>query len=112
MVFATEVGGDCAARRRVVRGVREIGERSVVCHKMNYVHAVFYCHEVHATRAYVVSLAGADGGSEGEEAVAVCHTDTRFWSAELLVFKVLNVKPGTVPVCHFLPNDSLVWVPK
>jgi hypothetical protein len=25
---------------------------------------------------------------------------------------VLKVQPGTVPVCHFLPQDHLVWVSK
>ena len=25
-------------------------------------------------------------------------------------FQVLKVKPGTVPICHFLPNNNLVWV--
>lgn len=91
-------------------GVKKIGERSVVCHKQNYVYAVFYCHQVHATRAYAVSLVAADGTKA--KAVAVCHTDTRFWSAQLFAFQVLKVKPGTVPICHFLPNDNLVWVPK
>lgn len=91
-------------------GVKKIGERSVVCHKQNYVYAVFYCHQVHATKAYAVSLVAADGTKA--KAVAVCHTDTRFWSAQQFAFQVLKVKPGTVPVCHFLPNDSLVWVPK
>ncbi|KAB5513985.1 hypothetical protein DKX38_027891 [Salix brachista] len=28
-----------------------------------------------------------------------------------LAFQVLNVKPGTVPVCHFLPQDHVVWLP-
>lgn len=110
-VFATEVEKE-AKMDFVIgeKGVQKIGEKSVVCHKQNYVYAVFYCHEVHATRAYAVSLVAADGTKA--KAVAVCHTDTRVWSAQHFAFQVLKVKPGTVPICHFLPKDNLVWLPK
>ncbi|KAJ9168339.1 hypothetical protein P3X46_019879 [Hevea brasiliensis] len=85
------------------------GDKSVVCHKQNYAYAVFYCHATQTTRAYMVSLAGADGSKA--QAVAVCHTDTSAWNPKHLAFQVLKVKPGTVPVCHFLPQDHVVWVP-
>ncbi|KAD5508205.1 hypothetical protein E3N88_15908 [Mikania micrantha] len=57
-----------------------------------------------------------DKGIDGEDgtkvkAVAVCHTDTGKWNPKHLAFRVLNVKPGTTPVCHFLPEDHVVWVP-
>lgn len=110
-VYTTEVEKEAKMDFVIgVNGVKKIGERSVVCHRQNYVYAVFYCHQVHATRAYAVSLVAADGTKA--KAVAVCHTDTRFWSAQQFAFQVLKVKPGTVPICHFLPNDNLVWVPK
>jgi hypothetical protein len=54
-------------------------------------------------------LEGADGTNA--KAVAVCHTDTSAWNPKHLAFQVLNVKPGTVPVCHFLPQDHVVWLP-
>ncbi|KAE8675829.1 hypothetical protein F3Y22_tig00111641pilonHSYRG00032 [Hibiscus syriacus] len=57
-----------------------------------------------------VSTEGADGTKA--KAVAVCHTDTSAWNPKHLAFQVLKVEPGTVPICHFLPQDHIVWVPK
>ncbi|KAJ0624856.1 putative BURP domain-containing protein [Helianthus annuus] len=83
--------------------------KAVVCHKQNYAYAVFYCHKTASTQAYAVSMVGADGTKVN--AVAVCHTDTAKWNPKHLAFQVLKVKPGTVPICHFLPEDHVVWVP-
>ncbi|KAH7846777.1 hypothetical protein Vadar_018052 [Vaccinium darrowii] len=92
-----------------VSGVKKMGgEKSVVCHKQNYAYAVFYCHKTTTTKAYMVSLVGVDGTKA--KAVAVCHTDTSAWNPKHLAFQVLKVKPGTVPVCHYLPEDHVVWV--
>jgi len=92
-----------------VSGVKKMGgEKSVVCHKQNYAYAVFYCHKSTTTKAYVVSLVGIDGMKA--KAVAVCHTDTSAWNPKHLAFQVLKVKPGMVPVCHYLPEDHVVWV--
>jgi hypothetical protein len=57
-----------------------------------------------------VPLEGVDGNRV--KAVAVCHTDTSQWNPKHLAFQVLKVQPGTVPVCHFLPQDHVVWVSK
>ncbi|KAI9106575.1 hypothetical protein K1719_022103 [Acacia pycnantha] len=95
----------------IAPGVKEVGvDEAVVCHRQEYPYAVFYCHKTEATRAYTVPLEGADGVRV--KAVAVCHIDTSEWNPEHLAFQVLKVKPGTVPVCHFLPQDHVVWVPK
>ncbi|CAN0907003.1 BURP domain protein RD22 [Linum grandiflorum] len=83
--------------------------RSVVCHNQKYAYAVFYCHATQTSKAYMVPLEGADGTKVN--AVAVCHTDTSQWNPKHLAFQVLKVKPGTVPICHFLPQDHIVWVP-
>ncbi|KAJ1396384.1 BURP domain [Sesbania bispinosa] len=92
-------------------GVKKLaGDKAVVCHKQNYPYAVFYCHKTETTIAYSVPLEGVDGIRV--KAVAVCHTDTSQWNPKHLAFQVLKVKPGTVPVCHFLPEDHVVWVPK
>ena len=53
---------------------------------------------------------GTDGTKV--EAAAVCHTDTSNWNPGHLAFQVLKVKPGTVPICHFLPEDQIVWTSK
>lgn len=93
---------------RVEEGVEKAGDRAVVCHKLNYPYAVFFCHKVHATRAYSVPLVASDGTKA--KALAVCHSDTVLWSHQNLAFQALKVKPGTVPVCHFLASDTLLWV--
>ncbi|KAF3454281.1 hypothetical protein FNV43_RR04728 [Rhamnella rubrinervis] len=109
-VYSTEVDKETKQEYKIVgKGVKNIGDRSVVCHKQNYAYAVFYCHEIQATRAYMVSMVASDGSKA--EAVAVCHTDTHTWNHNHFAFQLLKIKPGTVPICHFLPNDSLVWVP-
>ncbi|KAF3793332.1 BURP domain protein [Nymphaea thermarum] len=113
-VLATEVEkGDNPQKRRtysVLGGVELVATpTSVVCHNQPYPYAVFYCHKTTASRAYVVPL-GADDGSK-VNAVAVCHLDTSTWNPKHLAFRVLGVKPGSVPVCHFLPQDHLVWAP-
>jgi hypothetical protein len=82
-------------------------DRLVACHAEPYAYAVFACHMTRATRAYSVSMLGKDGTAV--EAVVVCHTDTAGWNPKHLAFQVLKVKPGTVPVCHFLPQDHVVW---
>ena len=83
------------------------GGRLVACHAEPYAYAVFACHQTRRTRAYSVSMLGRDGTAV--DAVAVCHADTSGWNPKHVAFQVLNVKPGTVPVCHFLPQDHVVW---
>ncbi|XP_068652426.1 BURP domain protein RD22-like [Aristolochia californica] len=93
----------------ITSGVGEVGSsKSVSCHKEAYAYAVYYCHETHDTKAYVVPMVGKDGRKV--EAVAVCHKDTSGWNPKHLAFQVLKVTPGSVPVCHFLPEDHIVWV--
>ncbi|EOY29656.1 BURP domain-containing protein, putative isoform 2 [Theobroma cacao] len=95
----------------IAAGVHKMGgDKSVVCHKQNYAYAVFYCHKSETTRAYMVHLEGADGTKA--KAVAICHTDTSAWNPKHLAFQVLKVEPGTIPICHFLPQDHIVWIPK
>lgn len=97
-------------QKYTVVGVKKVtdDDKAVVCHKINYAYAVFYCHKTETTEAFEVSLVGADGTKT--KAAAVCHKDTSEWNPKHLAFQVLKVKPGTVPVCHFLPEDHIVWV--
>uniref|UniRef100_A0A7N2KMM3 BURP domain-containing protein n=1 Tax=Quercus lobata TaxID=97700 RepID=A0A7N2KMM3_QUELO len=89
-----------------ITGVHRINaNKGVVCHKQNYACAVFYCHEIHDPGTYMVPLVSSDGTRVN--AIAACHTDASVANA----FKVLKVKPGTVPICHFLASDTLLWVP-
>ncbi|XP_047180925.1 BURP domain protein RD22-like [Vigna umbellata] len=112
VVLSTVVDQETGLQQYTIApGVKKIsGDKAVVCHKQNYPHAVFYCHKTETTRTYSVPLEGANGIRV--KAVAVCHTDTSQWNPKHLAFQVLKVKPGTVPVCHFLPEDHVVWVQK
>ncbi|RVW66592.1 BURP domain protein RD22 [Vitis vinifera] len=93
---------------RIAAGVEKMGgDVSVVCHKMVYAYAVFYCHKIAATRAYMVPLVGRDGTKA--KAVDLCHTNTKEWNPKHLAFQLLKVKPG-VPICHFLTQDQIIWV--
>ncbi|KAI5354974.1 hypothetical protein L3X38_007869 [Prunus dulcis] len=86
------------------------GDKVVVCHKENYPYAVFFCHAIKQTAAYVLSLKADDGMKV--KAVTICHLDTSEWDPEHLSFQILNVKPGTTPICHFISTDAIAWVPK
>ncbi|OIT35748.1 PREDICTED: BURP domain protein RD22 [Nicotiana attenuata] len=110
---STETEKETQMQKYTILGAKKMGNGksdAVVCHKQNYAYAVFYCHKTETTESYMVSLVGADGTKA--KAVAVCHKDTSAWNPKHLAFKVLKVTPGSVPVCHFLPEDHIVWVPK
>ncbi|GLT50717.1 hypothetical protein SLA2020_241830 [Shorea laevis] len=91
------------------KGVKNMGENNIVCHKMKYPYAVFLCHSIDKTDVYRVPLVGSDGTKV--KATAVCHKDTSAWSPRYLAFQVLKVKPGSVPICHFLARETIVWIP-
>ncbi|CAL2234841.1 unnamed protein product [Prunus armeniaca] len=70
---------------------RLAGDKVVVCHKENYPYAVFLCHAIKQTAAYVLSLKGDDGVKV--KAVTICHLDTSEWNPKHLAFQILKVKP-------------------
>ncbi|GMH12432.1 hypothetical protein Nepgr_014273 [Nepenthes gracilis] len=110
--FSTDVERETRVGKYTVSGERKMagGDEVVICHKQNYAYAVFYCHHTKSSVAYAVTLMGAD---ETEVAVmAVCHADTSTWNPRHVAFQVLKITPGTVPVCHFLSKDDIVWVAK
>ncbi|XP_073034765.1 BURP domain-containing protein BNM2A-like isoform X2 [Primulina eburnea] len=98
-------------QKYTVKGIREVSApKFVACHTIVYPYAVFYCHhQTSKSRVFVVSLTGENG--DKVEALAVCHLDTTQWSKNHVSFKVLGIKPGSSPVCHFFPADNFVWVP-
>ncbi|EEF39413.1 polygalacturonase, putative [Ricinus communis] len=93
----------------ILKGIKMIRDNQIVCHKQRYKYAIFYCHTINGTEAYMVPLVGEDGSRA--KAVVICHTDTSTWNPEHFAFQVLNVKPGGPPICHFLNSDTIVWVP-
>ncbi|XP_054818758.1 BURP domain protein RD22-like [Prosopis cineraria] len=94
----------------ITHGVKKVGAetKAAVCHKLNYVYAVFYCHKIENTVTYMVSLKGANGSRM--KAVSICHRETSQWNPKHLAFQMLKVKPGSVPICHFIFQDTIVWV--
>ncbi|KAK1411774.1 hypothetical protein QVD17_32497 [Tagetes erecta] len=86
-----------------------IANNVVVCHRVKYGYPVFKCHTSPGARPYAVFMKGADGTKV--KSVAVCHPDTSKWAPTNMVFKVLQVTPGTVPVCHVILEDGILWVP-
>ncbi|KAG0503482.1 hypothetical protein HPP92_003554 [Vanilla planifolia] len=112
VAMATE-GGDGVLRTYSVLAARKVasagGKGVVSCHAEEYAYAVFLCHGTRTAEVYEVEMAAVDGSAKKVNAVAVCHVNTGAWNPKYLAFKVLGVKPGTVPVCHFLPRDHVVW---
>ncbi|XP_049405864.1 BURP domain protein RD22-like [Solanum stenotomum] len=111
LAITSEVQGETqASQRYTIEQVQQISDGdNMVCHKLNYAYALHYCHVGGSTRTYMVSMVGVDGTKV--KAVSVCHKDTSFWNAHAIPFVVLNVKPGTTPICHFLQDDQIVFVP-
>ena len=97
-----------AYRVEAVRPVPVPGGDMVACHRMPYAYAVFGVHGIKGA-AYTVTLAGADGTMA--EAVAACHGDVDGHGVAVAeAYKRLGVAPGKVAVCHFLPQDDMLWV--
>ncbi|XVE78948.1 hypothetical protein DITRI_Ditri14bG0019100 [Diplodiscus trichospermus] len=95
----------------IAKGVQNIGEEEIVCHKMDYSYAVFLCHSMKQSVVYKVPLASIDGKTKAN-GLAICHKNTSAWNPNHESFQILKVKPGTIPICHFLDRDTLVWVRK
>ncbi|KAB2628774.1 BURP domain-containing protein 3-like [Pyrus ussuriensis x Pyrus communis] len=112
LAIATEVEQGAAPMQKytiTVDGAKRLAASNImVCHKMSYAYAVFYCHSIEKTTTYVVPLQGADGSKA--KAVAACHQDTSQWYPNHYAFKELNVERGTVPICHFLKAEDVAWV--
>ncbi|CAM8923208.1 unnamed protein product [Rhodiola kirilowii] len=86
---------------------RFAGSKTVACHAKNFAYPMFMCHAAATTRAYSVPLVGANGSKVN--AVVACHTNTARWNPRNLAFQMLKVSPGSTPVCHFLPEDHIIF---
>ncbi|CAL0322694.1 unnamed protein product [Lupinus luteus] len=91
-----------------LEGMQNLGDKTVICHRLNFENVAFYCHKSHASTAFVVSLVAGDGTKT--QALAICHDDTSDMNHDML-YRMLKVDPGTNSVCHFLGNKSVLWVP-
>ncbi|KAK8513422.1 hypothetical protein V6N12_052611 [Hibiscus sabdariffa] len=108
-LLSTEMNRETQSQEFIIgEGVKMTEKSEIVCHKTSYAYAVFLCHSIDNTDLYKVPLVGENGTRA--TALAVCHKDTSAWDPKHLAFQILKVEPGTVPVCHFLARDTLVWV--
>ncbi|KAK9699264.1 hypothetical protein RND81_08G163800 [Saponaria officinalis] len=108
--LSTEINEETKQDYTIESAQKINNEKNLVCHKMVYPYAVFYCHTLSKTDAYQVSLIDTHG--KKIRAVAVCHKDTSPWSEGHIAFQLLKVKPGGAPICHFLDVDTVIWAPK
>lgn len=86
-------------------------KKMMACHPMPYPYAVFYCHG-HvdgSSRVFKIPLRGENG--DKVDAIAVCHSNTSGWDEDHISFKMLNMKPRSGPVCHFIPPNNFMWLP-
>ena len=107
-VFSTDVDKYGKQEYEIENAEKIKNNKNMVCHKMVYPYAVFYCHTSSKTDVYKVSLID-DTGNE-VRAIAVCHKDTSAWYPGHIAFQLLKVKPGSVPICHFMNVDAMIWV--
>ncbi|KAK1697947.1 hypothetical protein QYE76_014644 [Lolium multiflorum] len=90
-------------------GVTSIGRGKVVpCHPLPYPADLLYCHRPGNVQAFSVELVGQEDPSLGATAIAVCHEKTDGWALDY--FAMLNGTRGE-PVCHYMPEKYLLWVP-
>ncbi|AES66791.1 putative BURP domain-containing protein [Medicago truncatula] len=93
-----------------VESVQNLGDKGVMCHRLNFQKVVYYCHRIRATTAFMVPLVAGDGTKT--QAIAVCHADTSGMNQQML-HDALKLDSADIkyPVCHFLGNKAIMWVP-
>ncbi|XP_059291292.1 BURP domain protein RD22-like [Lycium ferocissimum] len=111
LAITSEVEGETQkSQRYTIEQVQQIADGdNMVCHKLNYAYALHYCHVGGNTKTFMVSMVGDNGTKV--KALSVCHQDTSFWNPNSFPFAFLKVKPGTTPICHFVQDDQIVFVP-
>ncbi|KAJ4749701.1 BURP domain-containing protein [Rhynchospora pubera] len=78
----------------------------IICHPSPCAQAVHYCHTNTKYKGYVIPLMGSDGSTVN--ALTICHHDYMNFNPGF--FEVLKMEPGSQPICHFLPENHIVWV--
>ncbi|CAM8963141.1 unnamed protein product [Rhodiola kirilowii] len=109
-VKATQVGKEDSSVQEytIQEGVeRMLGTKTVACHTKDFAYPVYICHAANTRMVYNLPLLGANGNKVN--AVVACHTNTDQWDPNNLAFQMLKVKPGSAVICHFLPEDHIIW---
>ncbi|MCO5594239.1 hypothetical protein L7F22_048266 [Adiantum nelumboides] len=84
------------------------GSRVASCHDMKFPSLLYSCHMTQTSQLMEVSLKLA--GGHVAHMPAICHMDTSYWNPSHIAFQVLNLEPGKSSVCHWLPQNSFVFV--
>jgi len=93
-----------------VESVQNLGDKGVMCHRLNFQKVVYYCHRIRATTTFMVPLVAGDGTKT--QAIAVCHADTSGMNQHMLHDALkMDSADNKYPVCHFLGNKAILWVP-
>ncbi|KAL9676753.1 hypothetical protein QQ045_004972 [Rhodiola kirilowii] len=105
----TQVCEDSSVQEYTIQeGVeRMLGTKTVACHTKDFAYPVYICHAANTRMVYNLPLLGANGNKVN--AVVACHTNTDQWDPNNLSFQMLKVKPGSAVICHFLPEDHIIW---
>ncbi|OAY52849.1 BURP domain-containing protein BNM2A [Manihot esculenta] len=85
------------------------GSRKVICHPK---HGSYYCHyDVKGANKVLKVLLDGENGDK-VEAIAVCHlhTPVTVENAGHPLYRMLGLKAGISPVCHFLAVGNFVLV--
>ncbi|XP_021734834.1 BURP domain-containing protein 9-like [Chenopodium quinoa] len=110
--LTTQVEKD-STTENTIKGLKKLvkdDRETVVCHKIGYPYAVFFCHRTKTIRSYMASLVGKDGTNI--EAVVACHMETNDF-LDNYAKNVLKIVPGSTHICHFpAAEDTIIWVPK
>ncbi|KAJ4830472.1 hypothetical protein Tsubulata_003403 [Turnera subulata] len=95
----------------IIEATKEMSpSKMVACHTTAYPYTIYLCHgQSGGNKVFKILLDGENG--EKIEAVSVCHMDTSNWSPDHVSFMILGTHPGASEVCHFFPEEHLVWVP-
>ncbi|KAL2940037.1 BURP domain-containing protein 3 [Bienertia sinuspersici] len=83
-----------------VQGIKKLpcGAESVICHKIPFPCAVFYCQKAENMDVFIATLVGSEGTTLN--APAVCRKNTN------------SGEPRKCPICHFLLDDDVLWIAK
>ncbi|GJN24283.1 hypothetical protein PR202_gb12016 [Eleusine coracana subsp. coracana] len=101
------------AARRVTTSRSKMEETTMTCHGVEFPFAVFYCHTENPTRIYEVNLENQEDAQTKTtmRALVVCHLDTSKFDPKIPFFAKRHIKPGDVPLCHFLERGGILWAP-
>lgn len=90
--------------------INEGGLKVISCHSMMFPSVIYSCHMIPRSEVVDVRLQLANGGIA--RGLAICHLDTSYWEPAHIAFKIVHKKPGKGTICHWLPENTFIFVQK